>query len=500
DHAVALARAERGFLLLRERAGGELRIRVARNIDQETIRNKAFKISRSIAEEVMARGQAIVTVDAMADERFAAQLSVHELRLRSVLCVPLTIRRELRGAIYLDNRFRSEAFARDERDLMEALADQAALALGNWELVDENRRRQVDLERLNVDLEGANTRLEVIAAAQREQLSELSELTRNQRDELAGRYRFDNLIGRSAGMQKLFALMGRVKDSDASVLIQGESGTGKEVVARALHYAGARREGPFVGVNCGALPGTLLDSELFGYVRGAFTGAERDRRGVIERANGGTLFLDEVGDMPPELQVKLLRVLQERRFERIGSEEEIASDFRLIAASNKDLRNLVASGELREDLFYRINVLRLDLPPLRERRDDISLLVDFLLKRHDASAVKLSRAALDLLIAYRWPGNVRELENEVLRVLALGGDVIVPDDLSPPLRQATARPMIFGGETLKEALFVTEEEIVRARLAEYHGNVTEAAKSLGMTRVGLHKLLKRHGIDASTLR
>ncbi len=500
DHAVDLAQAERGFLLMRDADGDELRIRVARNLDQETIRNKAFKISRSIAEEVLRSGQPTLTVDAMQDERFAEQLSVHQLRLRSVLCVPLTVRRRLRGAIYLDNRFRSQAFAQAQQQLIAALAEQAALALGNWELLEENRRRQVELERLNAELERVNTELERTAEAQREQLAELSDLARSQREELADRYRFDNVIGRSQKMRELFALMGRVRESDASVLIQGESGTGKEVVARALHYSGRRGEGPFVGVNCAALPNTLLDSELFGYVRGAFTGAERDRRGLIERADGGTLFLDEVGDMPPELQVKLLRVLQERRFERLGSEEERGSDFRLIAASNKDLRELVAKGELREDLFYRINVIRLELPPLRERRDDIPLLVEFLLERHGASAVEFSKAALERLLAHDWPGNVRELENEVLRLIALGGDVIQPEDLSPRLRRDERRPLILGGETLKEALYAHEEQIARARLVEYGGNVTEAARSLGMTRVGLHKLLKRHGIDASKLR
>jgi serine/threonine-protein kinase PknK len=500
DHAVELAQAERGFLLMREVATDELRIRVARNLDQETIRNKAFKISRSIAEEVLRSGQPTLTIDAMQDERFAEQLSVHQLRLRSVLCVPLTVRRELRGAIYLDNRFRSQAFAQTQQQLIAALAEQAALALGNWELLEDNRRRQVELERLNDELARVNGQLEQTTVAQREQLAELSDLARSQRDELAERYRFDNVIGRSRKMRELFALMGRVRESDASVLIQGESGTGKEVVAQALHYGGPRGAGPFVGVNCAALPSTLLDSELFGYVRGAFTGAERDRRGLIERADGGTLFLDEVGDMPPELQVKLLRVLQERRFERLGSEEERASDFRLIAASNKDLRQLVERGELREDLFYRINVIRLELPPLRDRRDDIPLLVEFLLERHNASSVEFSKAALERLLAHDWPGNVRELENEVLRLIALGGEVIQPEDLSPRLRRDSARPLILGGETLKEALYAHEEQIAKARLSEHGGNVTEAARSLGMTRVGLHKLLKRHDIDASKLR
>ena len=499
DHAVELTGAERGFLLLADPDGGALRIRVARNIDQETIRKKEFKISRSIAEEVLASGRSTITLDAMHDDRFREQVSVHQLRLRSVLCVPLSIHRQVRGAIYLDNRFATEAFGAAQQQLIGALADQAALALGHWELLEQNRQRQRELERNRAELEDKSAQLAAAMEQQSQRLAELADLARSQRDELEERYRFENLVGRSEPMRQLFALLARVKETDAAVLIQGESGTGKEVVARALHYAGARRQGPFVGVNCGAIPQTLLESELFGSVRGAFTGAERDRRGLFERADHGTLFLDEVGDMPPELQVKLLRVLQERRFCPVGSEEERASDFRLVAASNKDLTELVTKGEFREDLYYRVNVIRLDLPPLRERRDDIPLLLEALFARHGSVDVRLSRAALDRLLEYRWPGNVRELENEVLRLLALGGPLVEEDDLSPRLRPTRQRPRAPRTGTLKEALAQVELELVRARLAESGGNVTEAAKRLGMTRVGLHKLLKRHGLSSRDL-
>jgi DNA-binding NtrC family response regulator len=294
-----------------------------------------------------------------------------------------------------------------------------------------------------------------------------------------------------------------VRSSDASVLIQGESGTGKELVAKALHYAGARREAPFVSVNCGALSPTLLESELFGYQRGAFTGAERQHRGLFERADGGTLFLDEVGDMSTDLQVKLLRVLQEKRFARIGSEHEMGSDFRLVAASNKDLGELVTAHQFRQDLYFRLNVIKLRLPPLRERREDIPLLVEHLVERHAGGReVRISEAAMRLLVEHDWPGNVRELENELLRALALapcrdGTTLIGAEDLALESIGRKAAPSLdeLRSLTLAKALERVERQIVLQALRECRGSVTETARRLGMTRVGLHKLLRRHGLD-----
>jgi transcriptional regulator with GAF, ATPase, and Fis domain len=496
DHAVELAGAERGFLLMKTETGRKTTIRVARNIDQESIQRKEFKISRSIADEVLSTGKPLVAVDAMEDARFRDFLSVHNLRLRSIICVPMSIRRQVRGAIYLDNRFQTQVFTARDQELLAALADQAALAVGNWELMEQNRQRQKELARSQAELRRLNQQLKDSMEQQNLRLDELSRLARDQRGELEGRYQFDNLVGQSAAMRELFALIDRIKDSVAPVFIHGESGTGKELVAKALHYNGPRKDAAFVCVNCGAIPATLLESELFGYERGAFTGAERDHRGFFERSHGGTLFLDEVGDMPLELQVKLLRVLQEKRFQRVGSEGERQSDFRLLTASNKDLQALVESGAFREDLFYRINVIKLRLPPLRERREDIPLLVEHLLRRHGGQEVQVSRRAFNLLMDYGWPGNVRELENEVLCFLALGGKVIEPEDLSPRLlERGGAAPSGPPAGTLKQALHDVEHQMVTRALVASGGRVTEAAKALGMSRAGLHKLMRRHGID-----
>ena len=505
DHAVELTGAERGFLLLTRLGaqGAQARIEVARNIDQETIRRKSFKISRSVAEQVLDSGKPLLTVNAMEEQRFVDFLSVHNLKLRSIACVPLAIGRQVRGAIYLDNRFQTRTFTDQHLRLLSALADQAALAVGNWELAEDNRQRQLELASSQQQLEQLNRQLQQSVEQQSLRLEELTRLARQQQGELAGRYRFDSLVGQSEAMRQLFALMERVKDADAPVYIHGESGTGKELVARALHYNGRRREGPFISVNCGAIPATLLESELFGYERGAFTGAERRHRGLLERADGGSLLLDELGDMPAELQVKLLRVLQDKRFCRVGGEQEQQTDFRLLAASNKDLQQLVAQGTFREDLYYRVNVIRLALPPLRQRREDIPLLVQHLLERHsEQHPAEISRAALDMLLRYPWPGNVRELENEVLRLLALGGqgtDAIQPADLSPHVQQQPSGPTAaltqLQGATLKQALNRLEHQLVSQTLDRCNGVVTEAARQLGMSRVGLHKLIKRHGLN-----
>ena len=373
DTVIELTDAERGFLLLEDEAG-QLEVKVARNIDQRTLETAEFELSRSIAHQAAAGGEPIVTIDAAGDARFREALSVSDLHLRSVLAVPLSIKGRVAGTIYVDHRLRKGAFDQEDVRLVLDFAEQAAIALENARLLAELRRRERQVEALN-------RRLEVELAARREELTGIKQELRENREALAVRYDYRNIIGRTPRMLDLFRLLDRITDTTLPVVIQGESGTGKELVARAIHSNGPRRDRPFVGENCAAIPETLLESTLFGYVRGAFTGAERDTRGLFEVADGGTLFLDEVGEMSPGMQGKLLRVLQQGELRRVGSERTRKVDVRILAATNRDLARMVEEGKFRRDLFFRLNVAQIALPPLRDRRDDIPLMVEHFLAK-----------------------------------------------------------------------------------------------------------------------
>ncbi len=323
---------------------------------------------------------------------------------------------------------------------------------------------------------------------------------------------FGGLIARSAAMTRIFKLVENLQQSDVTVLITGESGTGKEVLARAIHSHSGRRNGPFVAVNCAALPGELLEAELFGHVRGAFTGAVRDRAGRFELASDGTLFLDEVGDVPLHLQVKLLRVLQERTFERIGESRPRTSGARIVAATNKDLRRAVESGAFREDLYYRLRVFPVELPPLRERREDIEPLASFLLGRvggRHGRALRFSPDAVRALLAYPWPGNVRELENALeYAVTVAKGHTLVPEDLPPEVLGGSAfhalqpgpdaQPGTPPGTALPHAVVsrreIPESPRIRAALEAHHWNRAETAAALGMSRTTLWRKMRELGL------
>ncbi|OGR32241.1 MAG: Fis family transcriptional regulator [Desulfuromonadales bacterium GWD2_61_12] len=316
------------------------------------------------------------------------------------------------------------------------------------------------------------------------------------REALSDRVDFSRLVGSSEGMQRVFELVRRVAASDATVLLGGESGTGKELVARALHHGSERRERPFVAVNCAAIPSELLESELFGHVKGAFTGAIRERKGKFELADGGTLFLDEVGELPPELQPKLLRALQEREIEPVGGTPR-RIDVRLVAASNRDLEEAMGQGRFREDLYYRLAVIPIELPPLRTRRGDIPLLVRHFLTRHGAAELKVSEAALAALCAYDWPGNVRELENAVERMVLLRrGEELDLLDLPPKVSGRERRP---GGVlNLPDegySLEALEREAVLEALRRNGWNQTRAAAFLRIPRHTLIYRLEKYGIS-----
>lgn len=313
------------------------------------------------------------------------------------------------------------------------------------------------------------------------------------RKHLTERHKYENIIGKSPAMQRVFELIRTVADTSATLLITGETGTGKEMVARAVHATSSRRYGPFIAVSCGALPENLLESELFGYEKGAFTGADRTRKGRFELAHGGTLFLDEIGDISMKTQVKLLRVLQERSFNRLGGTEQIDVDVRLITATNRNLVRLVEDGQFRSDLFYRLNVVNLHLPPLRERNDDIPLLAEHFMEKYNVEFNKkfnrIERKALEMMVAYHWPGNVRELENVIERAIVIDQG---PEIKAKHLPFYSCETPVTGDAPL--ALEDVEKEHIRKVLQQNQWNVSRAAKILEIDRTTLHKKIQKFGI------
>ncbi len=322
------------------------------------------------------------------------------------------------------------------------------------------------------------------------------------REQLAEKFKFDQIISVSEVMEEVLNIAGRAAASKSTVLITGESGTGKELVARAIHYASPRKDRPFLAVNCAALPDNLLESELFGHEKGAFTGADRMRKGRFELADTGTLFIDEIGEIPLPTQVKLLRVLQEQTFERVGSAEMITVNVRIVAATNRNLENMIAAGRFREDLFYRLNVVHIHIPPLQKRKTDIPLLAEFFLKKYaqenERNINGISREAMDLLMKYEYPGNVRELENIMEQAVVLSrGDFIMTRDLPMTVRSAQSEPKIsdvmLDGNLTKQ-VEALEIELIRYALDQAEGVQTKASKLLGITERNLRYKLNKYGM------
>ncbi len=501
DHAIDIVRAERGFLIV-PKEDGDLEFVASRNFAGDDVEATELEISRSFANRVLETGEAVCAVNAQEDERFRDVASISILGLRSVLCVPLREREDVVGAIYLDNRLARRAFGPDDLRMLDSLADHAAVALRNARLFADNEASRQEVEEAQSRVQDLNARLEQIVRGQSVELEGLRDAFRA-RKTIETKYQYTEIIGRSPTVLQTLRLLDRVVDSEVPVYIHGESGTGKELVARAIHTHGARKDGPFVSENCAALTETLLESELFGYVRGAFTGADRPRKGLFEMAHRGTLFLDEVGDMSQGMQRKLLRVLQEGEVRPVGGVEPVRVDVRIVSASNRDLREMVSNGEFREDLYYRLRVLQISMPPLRERREDIPLLVshfhDREARRSGGKPIRLAPGVMDHLMAYDWPGNIRELENECLRMVALSGEVVEADVLSeqirghlpsslPPGRADEVRDL----NRLVQAVEVAEIEKA-LRLCE--ANKTKAAESLNISRFALQRKLEKYGIE-----
>jgi transcriptional regulator with GAF, ATPase, and Fis domain len=479
DTMVLWTGVERGLLLLRA-PDGKLAPRAARNLARHDLGDEQLALSTGLAQRAIAERRAVLATDAFAQVG-DLHASVHALGLRSVLAVPLVARGDVLGVVYLDDRVRRGAFGPGELAWVRLVASQAALAIAD-------ARDQALLRRAVRRAERANARLAAELGQREAELATARAETR---------FRYDEIIGRSEPMRAMLKLVDRVTMSDVPVLLIGESGTGKELVARAIHANGLRSARPFVSENCGSVPDTLLESTLFGHVRGAFTGASATRAGLFDVADRGTLFLDEIGEMPLTMQTKLLRVLQNGEVRPVGGERSRTVDVRIIGATHRDLDAMVAAGTFREDLFYRLNVVSIRIPPLRERREDIPLLANRFVAQHGAGRkVKLTRAALDRLSAFPWPGNVRQLENELRRALVLADDRIDVSELSDEVGRGGPGATRDAGVGLKARVDALETDLVKDALVKTKGNQTRAAELLGVSRFGLQKMMRRLGIKA----
>ena len=496
DAAIELLGASRGLLLLS--AEDHVTVRRARRPGGLPLEDPAASVSVTVAQTAIRDRHSIVTADAVADARFERAASIVGMNLRSVVCVPLLAGDAALGAVYLDDADRAGAFDARDVALLEAFAAQAALALQHCRQRKEAADRRREAVRQARRAERLNERLRKVLKKRTTALRQAREDLVKQADELSLKYRYDQIVGRSAAMRDVLRLVDRVTDLSLPVLVVGESGTGKELIARAIHFNGPRRRARIVGENCGAVPETLMESEFFGYVRGAFTGAVRDHAGLFEQADKGTLFLDEVGETSPEMQKKLLRVLEEGEVRRVGGKASIPVDVRIVSATNRDLSEMLRDGRFREDLYYRLAGVVIALPPLRDRKDDIEPLVaHFLAEAGGATPAALEPAALELLLAYDWPGNVRELRNEIRRVAALhGGGPIRPEHLSPRITAyRPPDPERLAGRQLRTLVEDLERRVLRSSLQRHGWNKSRSAEELGLSRLGLRKKLERYGLD-----
>ncbi len=441
DSVVEITGADKGFLILME--GDHLDVKVARNLKRENIADALSQLSDSIVAKVIETQRPVVISDAMNDDEFSSSQSIIKLKLTSVICVPLSEKGKLIGIIYVGNDSVVDLFQDDTMRVLIVFASQASLIISNAMLLNE----------LKVDNQQLSRRLEEL--------------------------HFGEIVGTSRPMQEVFRKVEKVASTDISVLITGETGTGKELIAREIHRRSPRRERPFVTINCGAIPENLLESELFGHVKGSFTGAVANKAGKFQAADGGTLFLDEIGEMPLNLQVKILRAIQEKVVVRVGDTRPEVVDIRILAATNRELEEEIRRARFREDLYYRLNVVNLHLPPLRERGDDIPVVARYLLSRYGKeyeSRVKgFSPNAAVAIRKYDWPGNIREMENRIKKAIVLAeGNLIGPEDLG---LSGDALPAILS---LAEAKDKFQRDYINEVLALNNGNRTKTARDLGV--------------------
>jgi len=452
--AMQTLQAERGFVLLKTgKTDNGFEVKSSSNFNEDQVADLT-EISTSVVHEVLKTAEPVILYETETDPRYQHAKSIVLQKIQSIACAPLILKNQQIGAIYLDSLTHRSRFTEESLPFLTAFANQAAIAIENARLYaslrNENRLLRSEVQRL---------------------------------------HGFQEIIGQSPRMQEVFNVMTQVLDSDATVLIEGESGSGKELIARAIHYQGTRRERPFLALFCGSLPDSLLESELFGHKRGAFTGAISDKKGLFESADGGTFFLDEVGDLSLKIQTKLLRVLQEGEVRRVGENHVRQIDVRIISATNKKLTDLIEEGLFREDLYYRLNTIRIETPPLRSRKIDIPLLAHHFLDKYTAKRkheIKgFTEEAIDALQKHQWPGNVRELGNCIERSVVMArGDLIQLQDLGLQLK--TRNNLLKAGITLAEA----QQQLVEQTLRDLNGNVPEAAKALDVSQRWLYYKIK----------
>jgi Nif-specific regulatory protein len=467
----------RGTLTLRRPDTDVFAIVASRGLSAEERKRGQYSLGEGITGRVAKTGEPALVPDISKDPTFLNRTRARGKVSVAFLCVPIIHQRRVIGTVSIDRPIAPEVELRRDMDFLRLLADILAEALS----------------RIREDLE--------------ERDSLLAE-NRRLREQLGHRYHPGNLVGTCSSMQQVYEQIAQVAESMATVLVRGESGTGKELAARAIHFSSPRRNNSFVCVNCAALPESLIESELFGHEKGAFTGAMQQRRGRFELANGGTLFLDEIGDISPSVQVRLLRVLQERSFERVGAEKPISVNVRIIAATSRNLEEAIKQGRFREDLYYRLNVFPIHLPPLRERRSDITLLADHFVQKYNEAYGKnvkrISTAAINMMMSYHWPGNVRELENCIERaVLTTADEVIHGYNLTPSLQTAEQTHTAIlpeEGADLQAMTDAYERELVIDALKKHRGNAAAAARGLHTTPRIVNYAIKRLGINPENYR
>jgi len=454
-------------LTLLNRKTGEIAIEAAHGLSPQQARKGRYRLGEGVTGRVVLTGEPAIIPRTSESREFLDRTGRGKRAETSFICVPITVGQKVVGALSVDEHSKPESVLQEDVRLLEIVASMIAQAVKLRQAAQEEQDR----------LEAENARL---------------------RTELKARFRPANIVGNSREMQQVYDQIAQVARSQSTVLIVGETGTGKELVAHAIHYNSDRADRPFIRVHAAALPESIIESELFGHERGAFTGAVGERKGRFELADGGTLFLDEIGEMTPALQIKLLRVLQEREFERVGGTKTIRVNVRVLAATNRDLMPLVKAGRFREDLYYRLHVFPIYVPPLRKRAADVVLLADYFLEKYaketGRQVRRLSSAAIDMLMSYHWPGNVRELENTMERaVLVAGGDVIYPHHLPPTLQTAEATGTPVRGD-LASLVAAYERDLIADALKSSRGNMAGAARALGSTQRIIAYKVGRYGI------